>query len=148
MAVLRRAAVIWHGNLTDGSGTITEVTSGAFGGLPVSWAARTEEANGKTSPEELLAAAHAACFSMAFSSRLAKNNTPAQRLDVSATVTFAKSDAGWGVASSVLAVSGVVPGIDAGTYRSLAEAAKDGCPISGALKGNVAISVEATLAAG
>jgi osmotically inducible protein OsmC len=146
MDVQRRAAVTWSGNLANGSGTITEVTSGAFGGLAVSWAARTEEANGKTSPEELLAAAHAACFSMSLSGKLARNNTPGERLDVSATVTFAKSDAGWGVASSSLTVTGVVPGIDLETFRALAEAAKDGCPISSALKGNVALSVEATLA--
>jgi len=146
MAEQRRASVTWTGTLLEGSGTITEVTSGAFGGLPVSWPARTEAPNGKTSPEELIAAAHAACFSMALSSRLAKNSTPADRLDVTATVTFDKKDAGWGIASSALTVRGTVPGIDAETFRSLAESAKDGCPVSSALKGNVALSVEATLA--
>lgn len=146
MAVQRRASVTWQGTLSEGSGTITEVTSGAFGGLPVSWAARTEEPNGKTSPEELIAAAHAACFSMALSSRLAKNSTPAQRLEVTATVTFDKRDAGWAIASSALAVRGTVPGIDAATFQALAESAKDGCPVSGALKGNVALSVDASLA--
>ncbi len=146
MAVQRRASVTWNGNLATGSGTITDVTSGAFGGLPVSWPARTEEANGKTSPEELIAAAHAACFSMALSARLAKNETPADELSVSATVTFDKTDAGWGIASSALAVTGKVPGIDAAKFQELALSAKDGCPVSGALKGNVALSVEATLA--
>ena len=146
MAMQRRAAVTWSGNLTNGSGIITEVTSGAFGNLPVSWPARTEEVNGMTSPEELIAAAHAACFSMALSARLARNNTPPDKLEVSATVTFDKSDAGWGIASSALTVTGMVPGIDAATFRTLAESARDGCPVSIALKGNVALSVEATLA--
>ena len=146
MAVHRRASVTWTGPLATGSGTITEVTSGAFGGLPVSWPARTEEPDGKTSPEELIAAAHAACFSMSLSGKLARNNTPGERLEVSATVTFDKTEAGWSIASSALTVTGVVPGIDAETFRSLAEAAKDGCPVSSALKGNVALSIEATLA--
>jgi osmotically inducible protein OsmC len=146
MAELRRASVTWTGNLLNGSGVINEVTSGAFGALPVSWPARTEAPNGKTSPEELIAAAHAACFSMSLSGKLARNNTPGERLDVSATVTFDKTDAGWVIASSALTVTGVVPGLDAETFRSLAEAAKDGCPVSTALKGNVALSVEATLA--
>ena len=146
MAMQRRAAVTWSGNLANGSGVITEVTSRAFGNLPVSWIARTEEAGGLTSPEELIAAAHAACFSMSLSGKLGRNNTPPERLDVAATVTFEKGDAGWSIASSALTVTGTVPGIDAATFQSLAEAAKDGCPVSGALKGNVALSVEATLA--
>jgi osmotically inducible protein OsmC len=111
----------------------------------VSWAARTEEPNGKTSPEELVAAAHAACFSMALSSRLAKAGHPADELRVNATVTFEKLDAGWRLMSSALTVHGRVPGMDAGTFGTEAEAAKDGCPISQALKGNVVLSVDATL---
>jgi osmotically inducible protein OsmC len=146
MEQTRRASVIWSGSLAAGSGTITEVTSGTFGNLPVSWGSRTGEPDGRTSPEELLAAAHAACFSMALSARLAKNNTPPDRLDVSATVTFQQQEVGWKVSSSAISVVGTVPGIDLETFQELAESAKDGCPISGALKGNVELSVEARLA--
>jgi osmotically inducible protein OsmC len=145
MAALRHAEVTWKGDLIGGAGTIDYVSSGAFSRMPVTWASRTEAHDGRTSPEELIAAAHAACFSMAFSSRLAKNGTPATQLKVRAVVTFDKTDAGWGIASSALDVRGVVPGIDAATFTELAESAKDGCPVSGALKGNVALSVAATL---
>lgn len=145
MAAIRRADVTWTGALTDGSGTVGASTSNAFSGLPVTWASRTEEANGRTSPEELLAAAHAACFAMAFSAGLGRNGTPPERLDVSSTVTFDKRDDGWKVASSALNVRGVVPGIDAAKFKELAGAAKDGCPISGAIKGNVELTVEAEL---
>lgn len=147
MGVQRTANVTWNGPLATGSGTVTTVTSGTFGNLPVSWPARTEEPNGKTSPEELIAAAHAACFSMALSARLARNETPAQELQVSATVTFDKNEAGgWGIASSALNVVGTVQGIDAAKFEELAQSAKDGCPVSSALKGNVALSVTARLA--
>ncbi len=147
MAEIRSASVVWTGDLQSGSGIITYVTSGVISRLPVTWAARTSAHDGKTSPEELLAAAHASCFSMAFSSRLAKNGTPATQLDVKAEVTFAQGDAGWKVASSHLTVSGDVPGIDAATFEQLADDAKDNCPISVALKGNVELSVDATLKA-
>jgi len=145
MAAIRTAEVTWSGALLDGSGTIDYVTSGAFTRLPVTWASRTEAADGRTSPEELLASAHAACYSMAFSAGLGRNGTPPTKLSVSATVTFDKLEAGWKVTSSALKVRGTVPGIDAARFAELAEAAKDGCPISGALKGNVDLSVEATL---
>ncbi len=145
MAITRSAEATWNGDLLNGSGTINYVSSGAFSRMPVSWAARTEEHNGKTSPEELVAAAHASCFSMAFSSRLAKNGTPAVKLDVKAVITFDKGDAGWKIARSDLTVRGDVPGIDAATFASLAEDAKDNCPISQALKGNVELAVDATL---
>src|SRR2546429_621192 len=112
MAAIRRAESTWHGDLTSGSGVVTAATSHAFTELPGTWASRTESADGRTSPEELVAAAHAACFSMAFSSDLAKAGTPPTRLDVSATVTFDKLDK-WTVVSSALAVRGVGPGIDA-----------------------------------
>jgi lipoyl-dependent peroxiredoxin len=147
MQQVRTASTTWNGDLLTGSGLITYVTSGSFARLPVSWAARTEGHDGKTSPEELLAAAHSACFSMAFSSGLAKNGTVATRLDVTCAVTFEKGEAGWKVAQSALTVTGVVPGIDQAKFAELAEAAKDGCPISGALKGNVVLTVKATLAA-
>ncbi len=145
MAAIRRADASWHGDLLSGSGTVSAATSRAFTGLPVTWASRTEAADGRTSPEELVAAAHAACYSMAFSAGLGRAGTPPTRLEVSATVTFDKAEAGWRVASSTLTVRGVVPGITAERFRELAEAAKDGCPISQALKGNVELSVEATL---
>ena len=116
-----------------------------FTSLPITWAARTEDHGGLTSPEELVAAAHAACFSMAFASNLTKAGTPPTRLEVAAAVTFDKLEAGWKVASSALTVRGIVPGISAADFAAIAETAKDGCPISGALKGNVALSVEAIL---
>ncbi len=147
MAAIRRAEAIWQGDLASGSGTVSAATSGAFSALPVTWASRTEQADGRTSPEELVAAAHAACYCMAFSGDLARAGTPATRLEVSATVTFDRVDGKWSVKSSELQVSGAVPGINAADFRKAAEAAKDGCPISRALRGNVAISVEATLQA-
>lgn len=145
MAATRTAEVTWNGSLLEGAGTVDQVSSGAFARLPVTWASRTEAADGRTSPEELLAAAHAACYAMAFSAGLGRNGTPPERLRVSAAVTFDKVEAGWKVVSSALTVRGAVPGLDAAKFGELAEAAKDGCPISGALKGNVALSVEATL---
>ncbi len=147
MAAIRTAEVSWTGALADGSGSIDDVTSGAFSGLPVTWASRTEAADGRTSPEELIASAHASCYAMSLSGRLGRNGTPPTSLVVTATVTFDKLEAGWRVISSALAVRGVVPGIDAATFGELAEAAKDGCPVSQALKGNVELSVGATLEA-
>jgi osmotically inducible protein OsmC len=145
MSAIRRAEVRWTGDLASGRGTVSAISSGAFDSLPVSWAARTESSDGKTSPEELVAAAHAACFAMAFSGDLGRAGTPPQRLDVSAEVTFDKVDAGWRVVSSALTVRGVVPGMSADDFSAAADTAKDGCPISQALKGNVALSVDATL---
>jgi osmotically inducible protein OsmC len=146
MAEIRHASVVWNGSLTEGSGLITYLSSGALTRLPVSWASRTSAHQGLTSPEELLAAAHASCFSMALASRLAKHGTPADQLDVRAEVTFDNASGGWKVTRSKLSVVGHVPGIDAATFGSLAEDAKDNCPISQALKGNVELAVEATLA--
>lgn len=147
MAQVRRAEASWQGDLFTGSGTVSAVTSGTISSLPITWKARAEANDtGMTSPEELLAAAHAACFSMAFSNGLAKNGTPATSLDVAAEVSFEKGDAGFSVTKSVLTVTGSVPGLDQATFESLANAAKDGCPISRALKGNVELSVNATLA--
>jgi osmotically inducible protein OsmC len=146
MQQVRTASTTWSGDLVTGSGLITYVSSGSIARLPVSWAARTEAHNGKTSPEELLAAAHASCFSMAFSSRLAKNGTPPTSLEVTAAVTFDKLEAGWKVTESALTVTGVVPGIDQTTFATIADDAKENCPISIALKGNVELVVEASLA--
>lgn len=140
-----KATANWQGNLFEGSGT-TSLDSGAAGPLPVSWASRTEAANGKTSPEELIAAAHAACFSMAFSNELAKVDTPADNLDTAATATFEKTDAGFRVTRMHLTVTGTVPGIDAVRFSEIAQLAKNGCPVSNALAGNVEITLEATLA--
>lgn len=146
MAAIRTADVTWQGDLLTGSGSLDRVGSGAISSQPISWAVRTEASGGRTSPEELLAAAHASCFAMAFSNGLAKAGHAPVRLSVGATVTFDKTEAGWRVASSALRVEGVVPGMAAAEFARLAEAAKDGCPISQALKGNVALSVTAALA--
>jgi osmotically inducible protein OsmC len=128
-----------------GKGTLNASTSKAFSSLPVSWASRTENADGRTSPEELLASAHASCFAMALSFGLANGGTPPERLEVSAAVTFDKVGEGFKVVSSALTVRGKVPGLDEAGFKKAAEGAKDGCPISGALKGNVELSVDARL---
>jgi osmotically inducible protein OsmC len=127
----------------DGAGTITSVGSGAFGPLDVTWASRAEESNGRTSPEELIAAAHAACFSMALSHGLAQGGTPADKLDVDATVTFVP---GTGITSIALTVRGSVPGIDAESFVAAAEGAKQNCPVSTALASVPEITLDASLA--
>jgi osmotically inducible protein OsmC len=142
----RRADAVWQGSLAQGSGEVSLTTSGAAGPLPVTWASRTERSNGKTSPEELVAAAHASCYNMALSNILAEAGTPPERLETSVTVTFTEIEGGWKTGSSEITVKGTVPGIDEAGFKEAAAAAKDGCPISGALKGNVELSVEATLA--
>jgi osmotically inducible protein OsmC len=146
MAAVRRADATWSGDLPSGKGSVSASSSGVFKNLDVSWARRSEaDANGVTSPEEMLAAAHASCFAMALSAGLGRAGTPPQRLDVTANVTFDRVGEGFKVVSSALEVRGQVPGIDASAFEKAAEAAKDGCPISGALKGNVELSVKATL---
>ena len=142
--VSRDARVTWEGNVARGSGAIS-ATTGAFEELPYSLATRIERPDGKTSPEELLAAAHASCFSMAFSARLGKNGTPPTDLNVRAEVAFDQVDGGWKVTTSTLKVKAVVPGIDDETFQRIAEDARDNCPISKALTGNVELSVEAQL---
>ena len=144
MAATRRADAIWEGDLTSGKGTVSGGT-GLFKSLPVSWSARTEAPGGKTSPEELLAAAHASCFSMALSAGLARAGTPPQKLEVSAQVTFDKVGEGWKVTKSELTVRGWVQGADQAKFKAAADAAGQGCPISTALKGNVPVTVNATL---
>ena len=141
---VRHAMATWTGDLLSGAGTVDYVSSGAFSRMPVTWASRTTAHNGKTSPEELLAAAHAACFSMAFSSRLAKNGTPATTLEVRVEVTFEQGEAGWKVAASKIKVTGTVPGIDKATFDRLVEETRTGCPVSRALQA-VPISVQASL---
>jgi osmotically inducible protein OsmC len=142
MAAERRAEAIWEGSLMEGSGTITSTDSGALPELPVTWASRTESPEGRTSPEELIAAAHAACFSMALAHALAQAGNPPERLETSATVTFVP---GTGITKSALTVLGRVPGIDGDSFEQAAEGAKEGCPVSGALKGNVEFTLDATL---
>ena len=146
MAAVRKARAVWNGDLAKGSGEVSAVSSGKFSALGISWGARTESPQGKTSPEELLAAAHASCFAMALSAGLAKAGTPPKKLDVTSTVTFDKVGEDWTVVSSELEVKGEVPGIDAAAFAKAAEGAKDGCPISRALKNNVKLSVRPTLA--
>lgn len=143
----RSATAQWAGDLLSGTGTVSATTTGLFTDLPVSWPSRTEEPSGRTSPEELLAAAHAACFSMAFSNGLAKAGHVPEQLEVRSDVTFEKQEVGWRVVSSHLTVRGRVPGVDEQKFRELADVAKDGCPISQALKNNVQLSVDASLSA-
>jgi osmotically inducible protein OsmC len=143
VATERRAEVVWQGDLLHGSGTIGVVGSGAFGPLDVSWASRAEEPNGKTSPEELVAAAWASCFAMALSNVLAKADTPPEKLETSATVTF---QPGEGITHGALTVRGTVPGLDAEGFRTAAEEAKENCPVSKALTGIPDVTVEASLA--
>ena len=141
MATTRTATTRWEGTLFEGAGQVTFESSG-LGTYDVSWPSRAEEANGKTSPEELIAAAHSACFSMAFSNGLAKNDTPATTLDTSADVELTP---GTGITGIKLTVRGVVEGIDNDTFVELAEAAKAGCPVSQALAGTT-ITLDAALA--
>ena len=145
MAATRTATVTWTGTLAEGSGTVSAGSSELFTDLPVSWASRTEDVDGRTSPEELLAAAHAACFAMALSGGLARAGTPPDHVHVSATVTFAQVGEAWTVTRSELDVVGTVPGLDEAGFDAAAQAAKDGCPISRALAGNVEISVHSTV---
>ncbi|MGH3022866.1 MAG: OsmC family peroxiredoxin [Gaiellaceae bacterium] len=142
MATERYAEVSWQGSLFEGSGRIERVGTGAFGPLDVSWTARAEEPGDHTSPEELIAAAHAACFSMALSNELAQGGNPPERLDTRADVTF---EPGTGITKSALSVRGRVPGLDEEAFRRAADAARDGCPVSQALAGVPEITVEATL---
>ena len=141
----RRADVVWEGDLLHGSGTIVSVGSGALGALPVTWASRTERSDGKTSPEELLAAAHAACYAMAFSHTLAQAGTPAERLSVSATCTFEQVEGGFKISTMELDVRGRVPGLDEAGFEKVAQQAEQGCPVSNALRNNVQIRVNAHL---
>jgi lipoyl-dependent peroxiredoxin len=143
MATERNAEMVWQGDLMNGSGTIGGVTSGAFGPLDVSWPSRAEEANGKTSPEELIAAAWAACFAMALSNGLAKAGNPPEKLETSATVTF---QPGEGITKGALTVRGSVPGMEDDAFRAAADDAKKNCPVSQALAGIPDVTLEASLA--
>lgn len=139
-----RASAVWEGKLRDGKGTF-KAGSGAFGG-GYSFRTRFEGAAG-TNPEELIAAALAACVSMALSAGLEEGGTPATRVETTAACTIDKAGAGFKITTIALTIRGKVPGIDQAKFRQAAEGAKDGCPVSGALKGNVKISLDAKLEA-
>lgn len=141
MAAESKATTVWEGDLAHGRG-MAKAASGALPEVEVTWPARTERAPGTTSPEELLAAAHASCFCMALSSGLAKGGNAPERLEATATVTFVPGE---GVKSSKIVVSGRVPGLDQAGFEEAARGAGENCPISQALKGNVKITVDATL---
>lgn len=145
MAAVRTATATWSGDLTEGSGSVSSGSSGTFTDLPVSWASRTEAPEGRTSPEELLAAAHAACFAMALSADLGRAGMTPDHLHVEAEVTFDKVETGWTVTASRLTVLGAVPGATQESFEAVANGTRDGCPISRALQGNVALTVDATL---
>ncbi|MEO6144723.1 MAG: OsmC family peroxiredoxin [Dermatophilaceae bacterium] len=137
MATTRTATAHWEGTLIEGAGQVTLQSSG-MGTFDVSWPSRAEQANGKTSPEELLGAAHATCFSMSLANMLAKAGTPPVSIDTSADVTF---QPGTGITGIVLLVNGVVPGITAAKFAEVAQDAKSNCPVSGALRAEL-ISLE------
>jgi len=139
----RTATTVWEGDLAHGNGNLSLDTSGAARDLPVTWASRTARSDGKTSPEELIAAAHSSCFSMALSNGLAEGGTTAERLDVSATVTLDTDTVT--IVSSHITVRGVVPGLDADGFAQAALGAAEGCPVSGALKAALEITVDAQL---
>ena len=142
MATDRTAEVTWHGDLMSGSGRVDFVTSGAIGGLDVDWRARSEDGAAKTSPEELIAAAHAACFSMALSNGLGQAGHAPEEMKTSATVTF---QPGEGITKIALAVAGKVPGMDDGAFQEAAKTAKENCPVSKALASVPEISLSARL---
>ena len=141
MATTRKATTHWEGSLFEGAGKVTLESSG-IGTYDVSWPSRAEEANGKTSPEELIAAAHSSCYNMALSNVLAKAGTPPQALDTRADVTF---EPGKGITGSHITVVGTVEGIDAKAFTAAAEDAKANCPVSQALTGTT-ITLDASLA--
>jgi osmotically inducible protein OsmC len=144
MTARRTARATWEHDLRTGSGTVLG-DSGALPRVPITWAARTEEPGGKTSPEELLAAAHAACFAMAFTAALGRVPSNPERVAVTATCTFDKVGDGWKVTTMELDVTGKVPGMTNAQFVETAQAAEKGCPISVAIRGNVAIHLTAKL---
>jgi len=144
--VEKAATAKWAGSLTEGSGTFS-TESGVITDSAISWAARTNEAKGQTSPEELLASAHAACYAMALSFHLQNNFVPPTSLVVTSKVGFGpKPEGGMQVTHSHLSVIGQVPGMDLATFQKAASDAEAGCPVSGALRGNIEITVDAALA--
>jgi lipoyl-dependent peroxiredoxin len=146
MSAQRRGEATWSGNLTDGSGTVALASSGAADELPVTWASRSETPGGKTSPEELIAAAHAGCYAMFLSNVLAQEGHEAEILQVTAVSSFEKVDGEFRMTRMDLEVNGSVHGIDGPAFEKAAQVAKDGCPVSNALKNNVEIALKASLA--
>ena len=144
MATRRRAEVTWERDLLRGSGKVRFGTN-ALPETDVSWASRTERSKGKTSPEELLAAAHASCYAMALSGTLAKNKTPSSMLNVTAVCTLDQVENTWKVTTMELTVKGTVPGIDESSFKELAKKAEETCPISNTLRNNVEIQLVAVL---
>lgn len=142
----RRADAVWNGDLIKGSGTV-QVGSGALAKFPVTWASRTEQPDGKTSPEELIAAAHAACYAMAFSNTLAKAGHPPDGLYVTATCALDQVNGKFTITTMDLQVRGTVAGLDQRGFEEAARTAEAGCPVSNALRNNVRISVRAELEA-
>jgi osmotically inducible protein OsmC len=140
----REAEIVWEGPLASGTGTVSSGT-GALGALPVTWASRTERPDGKTSPEELIAAAHASCFAMALSLVLGENHTPPERLAVSAVCTLDEVDGAPKVTTSELKLRARVPGIERAGFEQAVERASSLCPVSNALRGNVEITVHSEL---
>jgi osmotically inducible protein OsmC len=145
MAQVRRAEAYWNGDLLSGGGAVSAATSGIFSEQAITWRARTEAAEGKTSPEELLAAAHASCYAMALSHELAGDGHTPERVAVEVEVAADKTDSGWAVQSSHITVRAKVPGVDLDTFTRKAEAAKGGCPISKAISDSVEIGLDAIL---
>jgi len=145
MAAEHTAHASWNGDLMSGSGTVS-TGSGALSDVPLTWKARAEDASAGSSPEELIAAALAACFSMALSHQLAQAGTPATAIETDATAAFDRTDDGFRVTKIAISVRGQVPGADEAGFREAAEGAKVNCPVSKALEGNVAISLDAALA--
>ena len=141
MAAISRADAVWEGDLTSGRGRV-KVASGTFSDFPVTWASRADRTHGGTSPEELIAAAHAACYSMAFSNGISKAGHHPERLNTTAEVEFVP---GKGITTVTLSVKGHIHGITEADFLKLAEEAKDGCPVSQALKGNVELKLNAEL---
>lgn len=143
--ITRHAEVVWKGNLLNGEGSFS-VGSGSIKGMAVSWPSRVERPGGNTSPEELIAAAHASCYSMALAHTLTEGGHPPEWLNVSAVVTFAPvPEGGFKIAMSELSVRGTVPGLDQAGFEEWARKGEAGCPVSNALRGNVAVTVSATL---
>ena len=141
----RSADVQWTGSLREGSGTLSS-GSGALHDLSVTWASRAEQPGGKTSPEELLASAHAACYAMALTNTLAQAGSPSDDVHVTALCTLDRTDAGLKISSMTLSVRGHVPGITAEQFTDLAKKAEQGCPVSNAFRNNMEITVDAQLA--
>ncbi|HEY8843895.1 MAG TPA: OsmC family peroxiredoxin [Gaiellaceae bacterium] len=145
MAIERNAHATWEGDLQGGSGKF-DVGSGAISGQEVTFASRFEEPGGKTSPEELIAAAHATCFSMALAGELARAGHPPTRLETDGLVTLDQVDGAFRITSVKLSVRGEVDGLDEEAFRAAAEEAKEGCPVSNALADSIEITLDASLA--